>query len=85
MEIAKEQTIIWIPAWKLHGYQETEMLLQPVVFFVTCLPWETFFVRSSSSKFPKRYFYQCKPLKSHKQNPPAHLHSRQSLGETHCF
>ena len=51
----------------------------------TSLPWETFFVRNSSSKFPKCYFYQPKPLESYMQNPPAHLHSRQSLGKTCCF
>lgn len=33
--------------------------------FVTSLPWETFFVRTSISKFPKCYFCQPKFLKSH--------------------
>lgn len=68
-----------MPVWKLHGYPETEMLVQLTVGLVIRLPWETFSARSSTSKFPKWYFYQPKPLKSHKQNSPAYPHPRQSL------
>lgn len=42
---------------------------------------ETFFVMSSISKFPKWYFCWSNPLKSQKQNPPAYLDPRQSLGK----